>query len=606
MKICHFSFDKRKFMEKLTTKQLKDMWIKFYKDHGHTQIDSASLVPQNDNSVLFTTAGMHPLVPYLLGEPHPQGTKLCDYQKCLRTNDIDSVGDASHLTFFEMLGNWSLGDYFKDQMIEYSWEFLTSEKYLGIPKERLAVTVFAGNDDAPKDVEAYNKWASLGMPKDHIFYTADNWWQAAEVGPCGPDSEMFFITDKEPCGPNCSPSCDCGRYLEIWNDVFMGYAHTEDGKLVELEKKNIDTGMGLERAVCVLNGMKSVYETDVLQSCIKKIEELSNKKYGTDEQTTRAMRIIADHMRASTMLIGDEVPTTPSNVGRGYVLRRLIRRSVNYARSLGIDAYKLCDLAELYIDIFKEYYPSLVTNHDLIITELNREIKKFNNTIGQGLKEFDKAIKNITNDKMSGAVAFRLYETFGFPIEITIEMAQSHGIQVDMDEFRKCEKEHKEKSKANTQVFTSGLSGTGLMETKYHTATHLLHAALRKKFGNDLCQRGSNNTPERLRFDFNLDHKMTPEEIKEIEDAVNTQIKRGLDVTCETMTPDDAKNSGAIGLFNNKYGDKVTVYTIGDYSKEICKGPHVKNTKELGVFHITKEESCSAGVRRIKAILTDK
>lgn len=592
-------------MEKLTTKQLKDMWIKFFTKHGHNQIASASLVPQNDNSVLFTTAGMHPLIPYLLGEPHRQGKRLCDYQKCLRTNDIESVGDMSHLTFFEMLGSWSLGDYFKTQAIEYSYEFLTSKEYLNIPLDRLAVTVFAGNADAPKDEEAYNKWKELGIKEENIFYLSDNWWQASEVGPCGPDSEMFFITDKEPCCEHCNPSCDCGRYLEIWNDVFMGFEHKEDGSLVELKNKNIDTGMGLERTVCVLNGYESVYDTDVLRRAIEEIENLSGKNYNESEETKRAMRIIADHMRASTMLLGDEVPSTPSNVGRGYVLRRLIRRSVNYARGLGIDAFNLCKLSELYIEIFKEYYPSLIQNKEFVLSELNKEIKKFSNTIGQGLKEFEKVVRNLEGTTISGESAFRLYETFGFPIEITQEMASNRGLAIDMVAFKECAEKHKQLSKQslNGQVFKSGLSGTGEMETKYHTATHLLLATLQKKLSPDIIQRGSNNTAERLRFDFNFPRKLTPEEIKEIEDAVNEQIKNALPVVKQELTIEEARKTGAMGIFNDKYGDVVTVYSIGDYSKEFCAGPHVKNTSELGTFKIKKEESSSSGVRRIKAIL---
>ena len=592
-------------MEKLTTKQLKDMWIKFFTKHGHNQIASASLVPQNDNSVLFTTAGMHPLIPYLLGEPHRQGKRLCDYQKCLRTNDIDSVGDMSHLTFFEMLGSWSLGDYFKTQAIEYSYEFLTSPEYLNIPLDRLAVTVFKGNSDAPKDEEAYNKWKELGIKEENIFYLEDNWWQASEVGPCGPDSEMFYITDKAPCCEHCNPSCDCGRYLEIWNDVFMGYEHKEDGSLVEMKNKNIDTGMGLERTVCVLNGHESVYDTDVLRRAIEEIEALSGKSYNESDATKRAMRIIADHMRASTMLLGDEVPSTPSNVGRGYVLRRLIRRSVNYARGLGINAFELCKLSELYIDIFKEYYPSLIQNQEFIIAELTKEIKKFSNTIGQGLKEFEKVVKNLEGTVISGESAFRLYETFGFPIELTEEMAINRGLTIDMVAFKECAEKHKQLSKQslNGQVFKSGLSGTGEMETKYHTATHLLLASLQKILSPDIIQRGSNNTAERLRFDFNFPRKLTPEEIKAVEDAVNQQIKNALPVVKQELTIEEARKTGAMGIFNDKYGDIVTVYSIGDYSKEFCAGPHVKNTSELGTFKIKKEESSSSGVRRIKAIL---
>ena len=594
-------------MKKMTTKQLKDMWIDFYTSKNHVQIAPASLVPENDNSVLFTTAGMHPLVPYLLGKPHPKGKRLCDYQKCVRTNDIESVGDASHLTFFEMLGSWSLGDYFKEQAIEYSFEFLTSPKYLGLPLDRLAFTVFAGDESAPRDEVAYQKWVSLGVDPSHVFFLPKehNWWAAGETGPCGPDTEMFYITDKEPCGPNCSPACDCGRYLEIWNDVFMGYTkHTADGKVEELEKKNIDTGMGLERTVCVLNGYDSVYDVDSFQIAIQKLEELSGKSYHDSEDVTKAMRVIADHMRSSTMMIGDEVPTTPSNIGRGYVLRRLIRRSINYARSLNIDAMKLLDVVEIYIDFFKDYYPSLVDNHDLIISELQKEIKKFSNTITQGYKEFQKAIKNLDGKVLSGEVAFRLYETFGFPIELTIEMAEKEGLSVDMVTFKQCEKEHKEKSRDQSgKVFKGGLSGVGEMETKYHTATHLLLAGLRTILSDTIYQRGSNNTSERLRFDFNFDRKVTREELDQIENYVNKIIEEDVPVVCQVMPKEEARKSGAIGIFNDKYGDEVKVYTIGKYSKEFCGGPHVEHTGVLGHFKIVKEESSSAGVRRIKAIL---
>lgn len=594
-------------MEKITTKQLKDMWLKFYTSKNHVQIAPASLVPENDNSVLFTTAGMHPLVPYLLGKPHPKGVRLCDYQKCVRTNDIESVGDASHLTFFEMLGSWSLGDYFKTQAIEYSFEFLTSKEYLGLSLERLAFTVFEGDESAPRDTEAFNKWVSLGVDPSHVFYLPKehNWWAAGETGPCGPDTEMFYITDKEPCGKNCSPACGCGRYLEIWNDVFMGYTkHTAEGKVEELDKKNIDTGMGLERTVCVLNGYHSVYEIDSLRFAITKLEELSGQKYDASEEVTRAMRVIADHMRSTTMIMGDELPTTPSNIGRGYVLRRLIRRSINYARSLNIDAMKLLEVVELYIEFFKEYYPSLETNHTLIIEELQKEIKKFSNTITQGYKEFQKALKSVQGDVFSGAVAFRLYETFGFPIELTKEMAEKENLHVDMNEFFICQEQHKAKSRdASGQVFKGGLSGVGEMETKYHTATHLLLAGLRHVLSDTIYQRGSNNTPERLRFDFNFDRKVTREELDQVEKYVNNIIKEDVPVTFQIMKQEEARASGAIGIFNDKYGEEVKVYTIGNYSKEFCGGPHVEHTGVLGHFKIVKEESSSAGVRRIKAIL---
>jgi len=601
-------------MENITTKLLKEKFIKFFKEKNHVQIDSASLVPDNDGSVLFTTAGMHPLVPYLLGKEHPQGRRLCDYQKCVRTNDIDSVGDDSHLTFFEMLGNWSLGDYFKNEIIGYSYEFLTSKDYLNLPVDRLAVSVFAGNENSPKDEETYARWKELGIKEENIYYLGkkengkeNNWWELGEVGPCGPDSEMFYITDKKPCGKNCSPACDCGRFLEIWNDVFMGFVRKEEGKpIVPLKDKNVDTGMGLERTVCVLNGYKSVYEVDSLRPAIEILEKLSGKSYNVVEEDTKAMRIIADHLRTSTMVMGDEIATTPSNVGRGYVLRRLIRRSINFARRLNINPFDLEEVVNFYLDFFKADYTCLQNNADFVREEFRKEVKKFNNTITQGLKEFDKVVSDMTDVKINGAVAFRLYDTFGFPLELTCELAKEKGLEVNVEEYNECYKNHQEKSRTSSAgVFKGGLAGTDYGYAKYHTATHLLLAALRKHFGEGVLQRGSNITLERMRFDFSFDRKLTPEEILLIENEVNTNIQRQIPVICEEMTLDEARKRGAMGIFENKYGDKVTVYTIGDVSKEICGGPHAQNTKDLGYFKITKEESSSSGVRRIKAILTD-
>jgi len=601
-------------MENITTKLLKEKFIKFFKEKNHVQIDSASLVPDNDGSVLFTTAGMHPLVPYLLGKEHPQGRRLCDYQKCVRTNDIDSVGDDSHLTFFEMLGSWSLGDYFKNEIIGYSYEFLTSKDYLNLPVDRLAVSVFAGNENSPKDEETYARWKELGIKEENIYYLGkkengkeNNWWELGEVGPCGPDSEMFYITDKKPCGKNCSPACDCGRFLEIWNDVFMGFVRKEEGKpIVPLKDKNVDTGMGLERTVCVLNGYKSVYEVDSLRPAIEILEKLSGKSYNVVEEDTKAMRIIADHLRTSTMVMGDEIATTPSNVGRGYVLRRLIRRSINFARRLNINPFDLEEVVNFYLDFFKADYTCLQNNADFVREEFRKEVKKFNNTITQGLKEFDKVVSDMTDVKINGAVAFRLYDTFGFPLELTCELAKEKGLEVNVEEYNECYKNHQEKSRTSSAgVFKGGLAGTDYGYAKYHTATHLLLAALRKHFGEGVLQRGSNITLERMRFDFSFDRKLTPEEILLIENEVNTNIQRQIPVICEEMTLDEARKRGAMGIFENKYGDKVTVYTIGDVSKEICGGPHAQNTKDLGYFKITKEESSSSGVRRIKAILTD-
>ena len=594
-------------MTKITTKQLKDLWIKFFTEKNHVQIPSASLVPDNDGSVLFTTAGMHPIVPYLLGQEHPNGKRLTDYQKCVRTNDIESVGDNSHLTFFEMLGSWSLGDYFKKEIIKYSFEFLTSKDYLNLPVEKLAVSVFEGDENIPFDKEAYDTWKECGIKEENIFVLPkeNNWWALGEVGPCGPDSEMFYITDKEKCCDSCSPACDCGRYLEIWNDVFMGYARYEEGGQVkELAQKNVDTGMGLERTVCVVNGYKSVYECDAFADAIKTLESLSGKKYENDNQYTKAFRVICDHIRAATMILGDEIPTTPSNVGRGYVLRRLIRRSVNYGRKLEIDAFDIVKLVDVYVSLFEEYYPSLTKNKSFIIEELTKEIKKFNNTINQGLKEFEKALKKLEGNLLDGNVAFKLYDTFGFPIELTQELAKERGFEVDIDGYNECYKKHQELSRAsNTQVFKGGLAGSDFGYAKYHTATHLLHASLRKHFGEQLHQRGSNITLERMRFDFNFDRKLTAEEIKMLENDVNEAISKNIKVEKTEMNVNDAKNSGAIGIFDSKYGDVVSVYTIGDISKEICGGPHAEYTGQLGKFKIVKEESSSAGVRRIKAVL---
>lgn len=596
---------------KITINDLKDLWVKFYQNKNHTLISSSSIVPENDASVLFTTAGMQPLVPYLLGQKHPLGTRLVDYQACIRTNDIESVGDASHLTFFEMLGRWSLGDYDKTDAIKMSFEFLTSKDYLGLPIDKLAVTAFEGDDNLPKDTEAYETWASLGIPKDRIFYLGKehNWWALGETGPCGPDSEMFFVNESVLCdNPNCSPACSCGKYLEIGNDVFMSYNRQADGTLVELKNKNIDTGMGLERNVAVLNGLSSVYETDAFSGAISIIETLSGKKYGQNTSDTRAVRVICDHMRSSTVIMGDNTPTTPSNVGRGYVLRRLIRRSVNFAKRLNIDPFDLKQVVELYIENLGVYYPSIKQKSEIILTELEKEIKKFNNTLNAGLREFEKLVAKLEGDHIDGNTAFRLYDTFGFPIELTQELAQEKSLKVDIEGYKARFSEHQQISKGNAAVvFKSGLAGEGGVYNRYHTATHLLHAVLRSKFGESVHQAGSAITEDKMRFDFTFERKITQQELQEIENQVNEYIALKLPVTRHEVGKEQAKQMGAFGLFDEKYGDIVSVYTVGhagsEISKEFCTGPHVNNTSEIGKFKIVKEESSSSGVRRIKAIV---
>ena len=586
---------------------LRAMFLKFFRDHGHAVISSASVIPENDPTVLFTTAGMHPLVPYLMGQKHPAGTRLTDVQKCVRTGDIEDVGDFSHLTFFEMLGNWSLGDYFKKEMIPWSWEFLTSEKYLGLPKDRLAFTVFAGDQDCPRDDESADLWRSCGVADDHIFYLPkeNNWWGPAGVtGPCGPDTEMFIITDKEPCGPDCSPACSCGRYLEIWNDVFMQYNKKEDGAFEPLAQKNVDTGMGLERTICVLNGKKSVYETDLFENILGKIAELSGKAYGSDEATTKAFRIIADHMRTSTFIMGDDRGVSPANVDQGYVLRRLIRRAVRYGMEIGMPDGFTGEIAKVIIEQYKDVYPELKRNEAFVLEQLALEETRFAKTLKQGNREFEKLAQRVKDGRIDGESAFHLYDTYGFPVEMTCELAKDAGLTVDMEGFKECFKKHQATSQAGAeQRFKGGLADHSAQSARLHTATHLLHAALRKVLGDEVAQKGSNITAERLRFDFSFGRKMTKEEIAEVERLVNEAIDAHAPIVCEEMTVPEAKAQGAIGLFANKYGENVKVYTMGSYSKEICGGPHATNTGDLKSFKIQKEESSSAGVRRIKAVI---
>ena len=594
-------------MKKLTSESLRQLYLDFFASKGHKVIPSASLIPENDPSVLFTTAGMHPLVPYLLGEKHPEGTRLTDVQKCVRTGDIEDVGDASHLTFFEMLGNWSLGDYFKESAIPWSYEFLTGKDYLDIPVSELAVTVFAGDDDAPRDETSAKLWEECGIPKEKIFYLPkkNNWWIAGTTGPCGPDTEMFIDRGFAPCHDGCDPSCDCGKYLEIWNNVFMEFFKDENGHYSKLKQKNVDTGMGLERVLCISNGYETVYETDPFTGAKAKIEELTGRKYGEGPEITKAFRIILDHVRTATFLIGDQKGIVPSNVDQGYVLRRLIRRAVRFGRTLGLPEGSLAKIAATYVEKYKNAYEEIKQNEQKIYDELNKEEEKFSRTLSDGLREFNKVVSHLQGNLFPGKTAFRLYDTFGFPLEITEELAKEQGFTVDKEGYKEAEKVHIEKSKIGSdQKFKGGLAEQNETTARLHTATHLLNAALKSVLGDDgINQRGSNITVERLRFDFNFPRKLTAEELKRVEDRVNEAIAANVPVTLEEMTVEEAKDQGAVGIFTSKYGEKVKVYTMGKYSKEICGGPHAKTTGELHHFKIVKEEASSAGVRRIKAIL---
>ncbi len=602
-----------------TDRQMKNLWFKFFEKHGFKRIESASVIPENDPTVLFTTAGMHPLVPYLLGEKHPVGNKLFDIQRCIRTSDIDSVGDDSHLTLFEMLGNWFLGSCPKEEMIKLSFEFMTSKEYLGIPVDKFAVTVFAGNDVAPRDEQAANAWIEAGVKKENVFFVSDNWWALGSgVGPCGPDSEMFLDTGKPKCCETCSPACDCGKYLEVWNDVFMQYKVEKAGEKAEkLACPNIDTGMGLERAVVVLNGVNSIYEVGIFKRVIDFIESKAEVKYLADEKSKRSYRIITDHLRSSTFILGDFRGVAPSNVGQGYILRRFIRRAVNCARNIGFDTKYFADIVDLFVDEHGQDYADIKANRQKIVDELKSEVDKFSKALEEGHKEFEKVLAGIekhkafaaakgevVEDVISGKACFRLYDTFGFPFELTKELALERGYVADEEGFKKAFEEHQEKSRtASAGVFKGGLADGSYESAKLHTATHLIMAGLRKQFGSQVMQKGSNITPERLRIDFNLDHKMTPEELETLENFVNDAIKEGIPVICNEMSLEEAKDSGAVGVFDSKYGQIVKVYSVGEVSKEICGGPHAKNTADLHHLKIVKEESSSSGIRRIKAIL---
>ncbi len=575
---------------------LKEMFINFFVSKGHKQIPSAPVVPENDPSVLFNTAGMQPLIPYLMGETHPYGTRLCDYQKCVRTNDLDNIGDTYHHTFFEMLGNWSLGDYFKDETISWSFEFLT--EVLNIPVEKLAVTVFAGNDIIPFDEESYNKWLSLGIKESRIAKTVeDNFWIAGETGPCGPDSEMFYWRSNDPVPEKFDTEDE--RWVEIWNDVFMQYYKDKDGNVTELPKKNVDTGMGVERTTAILEGVNDNYKSSIWSDVINLISEISNLPYEGNENS---MRVIADHIRTSVFISADPAGIKPSNTDQGYILRRLIRRAIRHAKKLNIDINSNWEerIAKLILDKYKSYYKELNDNYDVVLEVLRNEKVKFNRTLEKGLREFVR----VANKDIDGVTAFHLFDTYGFPIELTIELASEKNLKVDVEGFKEKFKEHQELSRtASAGKFKGGLAGNGEIETKYHTATHLLNAALKVVVSKDVHQKGSNITSERMRFDFSCDHKLTDEEKQETENLVNKWISEGIDVRCDEMKKEDAIKSGAECMFIEKYPDVVTVYSIGDVSKELCGGPHVKNTSELGHFKIVKEEASSAGVRRIKAIL---
>ena len=594
----------------MTGFELRKLYIAFFKSKGHEEIAGKSLIPENDPTVLFTTAGMHPLVPYILGEPHPAGKRLVDYQKCIRTVDIDNVGDTSHVTFFEMLGNWSLGDYFKREAIEFSYEFLTSPHWLGLSKDNLYVTVFEGDQDAPRDDESADIWRSLGIPDQRIFFLPkeDNWWgPAGKTGPCGPDTEMFIDTGRPACGDDCKPGCSCGKYFEVWNDVFMQYDKSPEGRYELLQSKTVDTGMGVERTAAMLQGKASVYDTELFVPIMRAVESRAEVKYGENDDMDVSFRIVTDHVRAACFILGDENGITPSNLGQGYILRRLIRRAIRHARKLEIDIPFLGEVATATIESYRESYSELPDNRDMILNEFALEEERFGNTLKKGEHEFEKLLPNLLknpNKIIPGRIAFRLYDTYGFPLEITEELAAEHGLGLDREGFQKAFEKHQALSKAGSEkTFKGGLADHGEAAKRLHTATHLLHKALRIVLGDHVAQKGSNITDERLRFDFLHPARMTPEELTKVDDIVNEQIGRELDVSFDVMSLEDAMNGGAIALFSDKYDEKVKVYSVGDFSKEVCGGPHVANTQELGHFRIVKEQSSSAGVRRIRAVL---
>ena len=594
----------------MTADELRSMYLGFFKEKGHSVISGASLIPENDPTVLFTTAGMHPLVPYLLGETHPAGTRLCDCQKCIRTGDIDSVGDSTHLTFFEMLGNWSLGDYFKEEAITWSYEFLTSQQYLGFDAGKLFISVFEGNETVPMDEESIGIWQKLGIPREHIVALPmeDNWWgPAGETGPCGPDTEMFIDTGKTACGPDCRPGCSCGKFFEIWNDVFMQYRKTAEGTYEPLSQQNVDTGMGVERTIAMLQGKPSVFGTELFTPITNAISDGCGRHMDQDDATGHAFRVVADHIRSSVFVLGDPRGVVPSNLGQGYVLRRLIRRAVRYALQLGLETGFSKNIAETIVDTYKHAYPELETNRDRILGELIAEEKRFEKTLNRGTLELDKVLENMLKHNqtmVSGRVAFRLFDTYGFPLEFTEEICSERGLSVDRKGFDKAFAKHRELSKKGAdKAFKGGLQDHSEATTRLHSATHLLHKALRMVLGDHVEQKGSNITADRLRFDFSHPARMTDEEKQRVEDIVNETIQKDLPVSMQVMTVGEARTSGAMALFSDKYDEQVKVYTIGDFSMEVCGGPHVERTGELGRFRIKKEGSSSAGVRRIRAVL---
>lgn len=590
----------------MTANELRTMYVNFFKERGHKEIASASLLPENDSTVLFTTAGMHPLIPYLLGEKHPGGKRLTDVQKCIRTEDIDEVGDI-HCTFFEMLGNWSLGDYFKQKSISMSFEFLTN--YLQIPAERLAVTVFEGDELVPPDVEAEEIWKNIGLTSDQIYRYGreDNWWgPAGQTGPCGPDTEIFYDMGKSKCGPKCGPSCHCGKYVEIWNNVFMQYNKEADGTFTELKQKNVDTGMGLERVLTILNGKNNVYDTDLFLPIMQKVEEILEREGRVLSEKDK--RIICEHTRTITFILGDPMKISPSNTEQGYILRRLIRRIIRLFKKADINTNYLCELSDVIIQQYKTTYPELGDNKEFILEQLQKEYTLFSKTLNDGLKKANRYLDNIGHcGVLSGELAFKLYDTYGFPIEFSSELASERGYRVDMDGFHKKFEEHQNKSRQGAAgKFAGGLADNNEKTARLHTATHLLNGALRRVLGDEVSQRGSNITSERLRFDFSFGRKVTKEELTQVEAIVNEAIAHNISVTSEEMTPEKAYGEGAVGVFSGKYGEIVKVYTVPGYSKEICGGPHAKNTGELVSFKILKEEASSAGVRRIKAVIDDQ
>lgn len=595
----------------MTANTLRRKYIDFFCEKDHVEISGKSLIPENDPTVLFTTAGMHPLVPYLLGQVHPAGNRLTDVQKCIRTGDIESVGDTSHLTFFEMLGNWSLRDYFKKEALSWSFEFLTAPSFLSLEKERLFVTVFAGDEDAPFDKESYDIWRSLGIAEERIFPLPkkDNWWgPAGQTGPCGPDSEMFYDTGLEPCCEECRPGCSCGKYFEIWNNVFIQYNKQADGTYTPLPQPCVDTGMGVERTITMLQGKKNVYETELFSPILKAISGICGKEYEESEKTVQSFRIIADHIKTAVMILGDSNSIKPSNLGQGYILRRLIRRAVRHGLKLGIEENFLGLLADAVMEIYRDVYEELKDRRDVVISELALEESQFRKTLEHGHREFDKLLPNLLRNPkkiIPGRVAFRLYDTYGFPVELTEELASEHGMDVDREGFDSAFKKHQETSKKGAEkTFKGGLADNSVMSTRYHTATHLLHEALRRVLGNHVAQKGSNITPERLRFDFAHPEPMTAEEKMAVEKLVNQKISENLEVKMDTMSLEQAQKMNARALFEGKYDEQVKVYSIGNFSLEVCGGPHVESLGGLGSFKIVKEQSISRGVRRIRATLT--